>query len=111
MTTIDVHAHLYDQRYLSEMTQLLSSPQTATERASAALLARIQSDPRCCEVSERVELMQRIGLDHQVLSLSIPFSNNGDNATRATLATADAPGRTLGNGKPRTRCVSSSMPT
>ncbi len=86
MTTIDVHAHLYDRGYLSELTGLLSDPRTDAERASAALLARIKADPRCCEVIERVELMQRIGLDYQVLSLSIPFSYDGDKAARARLA-------------------------
>jgi predicted TIM-barrel fold metal-dependent hydrolase len=85
VTTIDVHAHLYDRRYVDELTALLSTPRTDAERASAALLARISADPRCCEVSERVELMQRIGLDYQVLSLSIPFSNDGDLETRQRL--------------------------
>ncbi len=45
MTAIDVHAHLYDlydRRYLSELTGLLTTPRTDVERASAALLALME---------------------------------------------------------------------
>jgi len=51
MTTIDVHAHVYDRRYLSELTGQLTTPRTDVERASAALLAlmeRIGHRFRCC---------------------------------------------------------------
>ncbi len=54
MTAIDVHAHLYDlydRRYLSELTGLLTTPRTDVERASYAPRAHGAHRPsiiRCC---------------------------------------------------------------
>jgi hypothetical protein len=83
MVMIDVHAHLYDERYLGELRALLASPQTNIERASARTLERTLSIPANWQIDQRVELMDRIGLDCQVLSVSIPFTYDGDLATRS----------------------------
>ena len=86
MPTIDVHAHLYDERYLEELGRLLANPQTEVEKASAKQYARTMATPANWDVDERVGLMERIGLDYQVLSLSIPMSYDGDAPTRLRLA-------------------------
>jgi aminocarboxymuconate-semialdehyde decarboxylase len=86
MLTIDVHGHLYDERYLRELGQILASPRSDLERASARILARSLTIPASWDVDERVEMMDRLGLDAQVLSVSIPFTYDGDATTRQRLA-------------------------
>lgn len=86
MPKIDVHAHLYDEHYLDELSRLLASPQTGVEEASAKQYTRTMTTPANWDVDERVGLMERIGLDYQVLSLSIPMSYDGDAETRLRLA-------------------------
>jgi len=86
MLKIDVHAHLYDRRYVAELDRILDGDQSPVARATAKLNDRVKSDPNQFSVDGRLDLMQRIGLDYQVLSLSIPMSYEGDAATRLRLA-------------------------
>ncbi|HLG72377.1 MAG TPA: amidohydrolase family protein, partial [Chloroflexota bacterium] len=86
MPVIDVHAHLYDERYLEELGRILASPSTGVEQASAKQYARTMGNPANWDVDERIGTMERIGLEYQVLSLSIPMSYDGDSAARLRLA-------------------------
>ena len=86
MLTIDVHGHLYDEDYLRELGDILASPRTDLERASARILARSLTIPSSWDIHERVGLMDRLGIDAQILSVSIPFTYDGDSTTRLRLA-------------------------
>jgi predicted TIM-barrel fold metal-dependent hydrolase len=84
--TIDVHAHLYDRRYVAELDRLFEHAQTPLDRANKAQKDRFKGNSAAFAVEERVELMERAGLDYQVLSLSIPMSYEGDAPTRLRCA-------------------------
>jgi aminocarboxymuconate-semialdehyde decarboxylase len=86
MLTIDVHGHLYDERYLQELADILASPRSDLERASARILARTLTIPASWDIDDRVDVMDRLRLDAQVLSVSIPFTYDGDATTRLRMA-------------------------
>jgi predicted TIM-barrel fold metal-dependent hydrolase len=86
MLTIDVHAHLYDRRYVDELDRLFDAAQTPLDVANKAQKDRFRNSSASYSVEERVDLMERVGLDYQVLSLSIPMAYEGDAATRLKCA-------------------------
>src|SRR5215210_5907178 len=68
---IDVHAHLYPRAYLDEINAMREAdPQLAL--ATEVIPRRVLRDPRMWSVEQRLEDLDRAGLDLQVLSLSIP---------------------------------------
>ena len=86
MLKIDVHAHMYHPSYLGELERVLRQSSSPIDTATMGLGARVSRDPAMFRPDERLEIMDRIGLDCQVLSLSIPFSYAGDAAMRLRLA-------------------------
>jgi len=86
MLKIDVHAHLYDERYLKELGDVLAEPKTNIEQSSLRQYCRTMTIPANWDIDERLGTMEQIGLDYQVLSLSIPMCYDGDAATRLRLA-------------------------
>src|SRR6266702_7032258 len=82
MLKIDVHAHLYDEAYLEELGRILANPKTNIEQASLTQYRRTMSLPANWDIDERLGTMERVGLDYQVLSLSIPMCYDGDAAAR-----------------------------
>jgi aminocarboxymuconate-semialdehyde decarboxylase len=82
MLKIDVHAHLYDQAYLEELGRILANPTNDVEAASLKQYQRTMTIPANWDIDERLDIMARIGLDYQVLSLSIPMCYDGDAAAR-----------------------------
>ena len=84
---IDVHAHLFPERYIAELDRVLADPQTAEEKATKSLLDnKVKKDPAMWTVDERLRLMERLEVDYQVLSLSLPQAYEGDRETRKSLA-------------------------
>jgi aminocarboxymuconate-semialdehyde decarboxylase len=86
MPTIDTHAHMYHPDYLTELEGILRDSHSPIDAATMGLGARVSRDPAMFRPDDRLEIMDRIGLDYQVLSLSIPFSYAGNAATRLKLA-------------------------
>ena len=82
MLKIDVHAHLYDEAYLEELGRILANPKTNIEQASLTQYRRTMSLPANWDIDERLGTMERVGLDYQVLSLSIPMCYDGDAGAR-----------------------------
>jgi aminocarboxymuconate-semialdehyde decarboxylase len=81
MPVVDVHAHLYHPAYIRELERLFEQ-----EPATAGRNARLWGNPAAVEVDQRLELMDRLGIGSQVLSLSIPMSYDGGAAVRLRLA-------------------------
>jgi predicted TIM-barrel fold metal-dependent hydrolase len=86
MLKIDVHAHLYHPAYIDELDGLLERAASPAERGAARHNAMLRRNAAAVDVEQRVELMDRLGVGAQVLSLSIPMSYEGDAATRLRLA-------------------------
>ena len=86
MRKIDVHAHLYDQRYIAELDRALEHYSTPREGYVAAHHARVKARPANWDVVERLGLMERLGVDYQVLSMSIPMTYEGDAPARLRMA-------------------------
>jgi predicted TIM-barrel fold metal-dependent hydrolase len=86
MLKIDVHAHMYHRTYLDDLDSVLRNSGSAVDAATMGLGARVSRDPAMFRPDDRLEIMDRIGIDCQVLSLSIPFSYAGDAATRLRLS-------------------------
>ncbi|HLY65162.1 MAG TPA: amidohydrolase family protein [Chloroflexota bacterium] len=85
---VDVHAHLYPEPYIAELDRLLVNPQTPEERLTwATLQGKIKKNPAMWTLDERLELMDKLEVDYQALSVSIPQCYEGDAATRQRLAT------------------------
>lgn len=85
---IDVHAHLYSEQYIAELERLFDNPKTPRERLTNANIHRkVKTNPAMWTVDERLGLMERLEVDYQVLSLSLPQAYEGDAATRLRLAT------------------------
>ncbi|MDE3074111.1 MAG: hypothetical protein KGJ86_01665, partial [Chloroflexota bacterium] len=58
---IDVHAHLYPERYIAEMERVFADPGTAEERATKTTLqSKIKADPAMWTVDARLALMDRL---------------------------------------------------
>ncbi|MHB8619147.1 MAG: amidohydrolase family protein [Chloroflexota bacterium] len=84
---IDIHAHLYPEEYLRRVEALFAHPKTPEARATRILIdTKIRKDPAMWTVDHRLELMEKLGVDYQVLSLSIPQAYEGDAGTRRDLA-------------------------
>lgn len=84
---IDVHAHLYPQRYIEEIQSVTAGASDPWSRTVQKIVAlKIASDPLMSDVERRLETMDEVGVDQQVLSLSIPHVYVDDPAKAAELA-------------------------
>jgi len=87
MSRIDVHAHLYSDAYLRDLERVFVNPSTPRDRLSYGQLHRkVRANPAMWTVDERLELMDRLEVDCQVLSLSLPQVYVGDAELRQRLA-------------------------
>lgn len=77
---------MYHRSYLDDLESILRQSTSPIDAATMGLGARVSRDPAMFRPDDRLEIMDRIGLDCQVLSLSIPFSYAGDAASRLKLA-------------------------
>ena len=73
---------MYHPSYLGELERAVAVSSSTIDVATMGLGGRVSRDPSMFRPDERLEIMDRIGLDCQVLSLSIPFSYMGDADTR-----------------------------
>ncbi|HEX6511109.1 MAG TPA: amidohydrolase family protein [Chloroflexota bacterium] len=84
---VDVHAHLYSREYLAELDRIFANPQTPRERATAATLqGKIKRDSAMWNAAERIEFLDELDVQYQVLSLSVPQAYEGSQADRLKLA-------------------------
>jgi predicted TIM-barrel fold metal-dependent hydrolase len=84
---VDVHAHLYSRDYLAELDRIFANPRTPRERATAATLqGKIKKDSAMWNADERLELLDEVDVQYQVLSLSVPQAYEGSQADRLKLA-------------------------
>ena len=77
---------MYHRTYLEELESILRDSHSAIDAATMTLGGRVSRDPAMFRPDDRLEIMDRIGLDCQVLSLSIPFTYAGEPAARLKLA-------------------------
>jgi predicted TIM-barrel fold metal-dependent hydrolase len=86
---IDVHAHYAPPAYLDIVDRLYARPTTPREQAVRKLLdGKIRPTPAMYELDERLEKLGRLGIDMQVLSVSIPQAYHADRASAVALAQA-----------------------
>jgi aminocarboxymuconate-semialdehyde decarboxylase len=86
---IDVHAHYAPPAYLEIVDRLYARPQTPREEAVRKLLDhKIRPVPAMYSLDERLEKLDRVGVDLQVLSVSIPQAYHSDRASALALAQA-----------------------
>jgi len=84
---VDVHAHLYSRDYLAELDRIFANPQTPRERAThATLQGKIKKDSAMWNAEERLEYLDQLDVQYQVLSLSVPQAYEGSQADRLKLA-------------------------
>src|SRR5579883_3168892 len=84
---VDVHAHLYSREYLAELDRIFANPQTPRERATAATLqGKIKKDSAMWNAEERLEFLDSLDVQYQVLSLSVPQAYEGSREDRLKLA-------------------------
>jgi aminocarboxymuconate-semialdehyde decarboxylase len=86
---IDVHAHYYPPAYLEVLERAYARPATAYEEGVRRVLdGKIRPTPSMYQIAERLPLMDRAGVDMQVLSVSIPQAYHVDRPTAVALAQA-----------------------
>jgi len=84
---VDVHAHLYSREYLAELDRIFANPQTPRECAThATLQGKIKKDSAMWNADERLEFLDELDVQYQILSLSVPQAYEGTQADRLKLA-------------------------
>src|SRR5258708_3921310 len=84
---VDVHAHLYSPEYLAELDRIFADPQTPRERAThATLQGKIKKDSAMWNAAERLEFLDELDVQYQILSLSVPQAYEGSREDRLKLA-------------------------
>ena len=84
---VDVHAHLYSKDYLAELDRIFANPQSPRELATAATLqGKIKQDSAMWNAAQRLEYLDELDVQYQVLSLSVPHAYEGTQADRLKLA-------------------------
>lgn len=83
---VDVHAHYYPPAYLRELGGAWAGG-SARDQANRRLVeTKIAPDPRMSDVDVRLEAMDRLGVDQQALSVSLPQVYFEDRALAVGLA-------------------------
>jgi predicted TIM-barrel fold metal-dependent hydrolase len=86
---IDVHAHYYPPAALEVLERAYARPTTQREEGARKIIqTKIRPTPAMYQLDDRLELMDRAGVDMQVLSVSIPQTYHADRATAVGLAQA-----------------------
>ena len=91
---VDVHAHIYPQRYLEFIRDIVHNDSTPWGRHAAFLLDnRISKNRAMWDIDAHFEVMDRAGVQVQALSLPIPqayFEKESDAVEAAHLAAEEA---------------------
>ena len=85
---IDLHAHYYPPAYLDVLERVAKASATRDEGLQRILEDKIRPERAMHDITERLPLMDRVGLDMQVLSVSIPQTYHADQATAVAMAQA-----------------------
>lgn len=82
---IDVHAHIYPKAYLDEVAAIVKNDSSPKGRDMQRVVGNALSDRRMWSVEDRLEILDKLSVDMQVLSLSIPNVYFPDRETAVTL--------------------------
>ena len=86
---VDVHAHYFSPAYLDVFERAYANPADDRELGVKKILDnKIRPTRTMYEIDLRLEEMDRVGVDLQVLSVSIPFTYHRDRATAVAMAQA-----------------------
>ena len=90
---VDVHAHYFAPPYLAVVERAYAQPLTPREVGVRKIIdGKVRPNPAMYELDERLALMDRAGVDLQVLSVSIPMTYHPDRATAVAMAQASNDG-------------------
>ena len=93
MDVIDIHAHIYPQRYLELVRGIVKNDRTVWGRHASFLLEnRISVNPAMWDVQAHIDAMDQAGVEIQALSLPIPqaYLEDEAQAVEAARITNDA---------------------
>ena len=86
---IDVHGHYFPTAYLDVFERAYANPTTAGEAGVRKIIeTKVRPNSTMYQINERLALMDRLGVDMQVLSVSIPQTHHADLAFAVDLAQA-----------------------
>jgi aminocarboxymuconate-semialdehyde decarboxylase len=75
MRIVDIHAHFYPKEYLALLQRILKSESTPWARSVQQIQdILVLREPRMVDISAHIDDMDRLGIEMQVLSLSIPHA-------------------------------------
>ena len=81
MRIVDIHSHFYPKAYLDMLSRIVTSESSTWARAVQQVQKLlILREPRMVDISAHIDDMDRLGVDMQVLSLSIPHAYFDDEA-------------------------------
>ena len=84
---IDLHAHYYPPVYLDVLERVSAHASTPRDAGLQRLLVdKIRPVRAMHDIAERLPLMDRVGVDMQALSVSIPQAYHPDRATAIAMA-------------------------
>src|SRR3954468_11120147 len=90
---VDVHAHYFSPAYLEVVGRAYAQPLTPREVGVRKIIdGKVRPNPAMYELDDRLALMDRAGVDQQVLSASIPMTYHPDRATAVDMAQASNDG-------------------
>jgi len=69
---IDVHAHFYPKTYAGEVRPFFDNDSSPAGRDVQRILQWVGGEPKMWSEEQRLEDMERLGIDMQVLSVSVP---------------------------------------
>ena len=89
MRIVDMHAHFYPRDYLTLLSRVIDGDMSAWGRAVERLqTTRHTVDPNMFDISAHIDRMDKMGLEMEVLSLSIPhvyFEDEADSVEGARI--------------------------
>jgi aminocarboxymuconate-semialdehyde decarboxylase len=86
---IDVHAHYFPESYLNVFDRAYANPTTEREVGVRKIIEnKVRPNAAMYRIEERLALMERLGVDMQVVSVSIPFTYHADRAIAVDMAQA-----------------------
>src|SRR4051812_43534443 len=90
---VDVHAHYFAPAYLEVVERAYAQPLPPREVGVRKIIdGKVRPNPAMYELDERLALMDRAGVDLQVLSVSIPMTYHPDRETAVAMAQASNDG-------------------
>ena len=83
---VDVHAHFYSREYLERLGKVVEAGHSHWDQSVQRLLSRVVPNPRMVDIQAHLDEMDRVGVDVEALSVSIPHAYAEDEQTAIELA-------------------------